>query len=202
MQLNPTGADDGSAVSDGVAVAGRPPLNVQRARPVAFPHMACSPALAPGTMVRPADLRAGSAGLHYASFSARAAAAVIDFFVLQAVSMFLDSIFCGSLLNHISAAAFLLATVGPTLLSGAFCLFYYMGMESSSWQATLGKRIAGIKVVDLNGERIGFGRSSKRNMAKSLSVLTLGIGYLMPLWDRRKQALHDKAARCLVVRSA
>lgn len=202
MQLNSTDADDGLAVSDGLAVARRPPPDVPRARPVTFPPMACSPALAPATMARPANLGAGSAGLRYASFSARAAAVVIDVFVLQAVSILLDSIFCGSLLNHFSATTFLLATVGPTLLYGLFCLFYYVWLESSSWQATLGKRMVGIKVVNLNGERIGFGQSSRRNMAKSLSVLTLGIGYLMPLWDHRKQTLHDKVTRCLVVRSA
>ena len=80
-------------------------------------------------------------------------------------------------------------------------LFYTVWLESSAWQATLGKRMMGLKVVDLQGRRIGFRTSSCRNLAKGLSMLSLGVGYLMPLWDQRKQALHDKAAGCLIVRA-
>ena len=73
-------------------------------------------------------------------------------------------------------------------------------MESSPLQATLGKMALGVKVTDLEGRRIGFGRATGRYFAQILSSLTLGIGYLMAAFTRRRQCLHDKIAGTLVVR--
>lgn len=77
--------------------------------------------------------------------------------------------------------------------------FYYALQESSSAQATLGKRLLGIKVTDLTGKRIGFGNALGRWFAAALSYLTLYIGFLMAAFTTRKQALHDFAAGTLVV---
>jgi uncharacterized RDD family membrane protein YckC len=77
---------------------------------------------------------------------------------------------------------------------------YYASMESSSWQATLGKKILGLKVTDLTGNRITFARASGRFFGKILSGMILGIGFLMAGFTARKQALHDILAGCLVLR--
>ena len=77
---------------------------------------------------------------------------------------------------------------------------YYAGFESSSKQATLGKMALGVKVVDLHGRRISFGRGVGRYFAKILSGLMLLIGYIMAAFDDRKRALHDRIAGTLVVR--
>jgi len=71
--------------------------------------------------------------------------------------------------------------------------------ECSRQRATLGKRLLGIQVTDLTGGRISFGRASGRFFARLLP--TLGIGYLMMLFTRKKQALHDLIAGCLVIRA-
>ncbi len=76
---------------------------------------------------------------------------------------------------------------------------YYSFMESSPWQATLGKRAMGIQVTDLVGNRIDFGKATGRYFAKILSYLTLFIGFLMAAFTKRKQALHDMVAGTLVV---
>jgi uncharacterized RDD family membrane protein YckC len=73
-------------------------------------------------------------------------------------------------------------------------------MESSAWQATLGKKILGLKVTDLSGNRITFARASGRFFGKILSGMILGIGFLMAGFTARKQALHDILAGCLVLR--
>jgi uncharacterized RDD family membrane protein YckC len=73
-------------------------------------------------------------------------------------------------------------------------------MESSTWQATLGKKILGLKVTDLAGNRISFARASGRFFGKILSGMILGIGFLMAGFTARKQALHDILAGCLVLR--
>jgi uncharacterized RDD family membrane protein YckC len=86
------------------------------------------------------------------------------------------------------------------LLALMLSWIYYASMESSSWQATLGKKILGLKVTDLAGNRISFARASGRFFGKILSGMILGIGFLMAGFTRRKQALHDMLAGCLVLR--
>ena len=76
---------------------------------------------------------------------------------------------------------------------------YFAIMESSSRQATLGKLAFGIRVVDLDGDRVSFFRASARFFAKIFSALSLAVGFLMAAFTRRKQALHDMVASCLVV---
>jgi uncharacterized RDD family membrane protein YckC len=51
--------------------------------------------------------------------------------------------------------------------------------ESSVEQATFGKMILGIKVTDLDGNRISFWRATGRYFGKMISALTLGIGLIM-----------------------
>jgi uncharacterized RDD family membrane protein YckC len=78
---------------------------------------------------------------------------------------------------------------------------YEAFMESSSYQATLGKMIFGMKVTDLNGNRISFERATGRHFAKWLSAMVLGIGYIMVGFTERKQGLHDLLAGTLVRRA-
>ena len=73
-------------------------------------------------------------------------------------------------------------------------------MESSSLQATLGKMIFGMKVMDLNGNRISFARATGRHFAKYISSAILFVGYIMAGFTERKQALHDMLAGTLVIR--
>jgi len=77
---------------------------------------------------------------------------------------------------------------------------YWALLESSVWQATLGKKLLGLYVTDLEGKRITFARASGRFFGKILSTLTIGIGYLMAGFTPKKQALHDMIAECLVLK--
>jgi hypothetical protein len=137
--------------------------------PVAPPPL---PAVrATSLQVQGADPRALE-GTGYASFGSRALASLIDGAIVIIPSLFLPII--------------------STWLYSAF-------MESSESQATIGKRAVGIIVMDEEGRRLSFGRATGRYFAKFLSVITLGIGYLMAAWDPRHQALHDKVAHTLVL---
>lgn len=78
---------------------------------------------------------------------------------------------------------------------------YWAGMHSSPYQATVGKMALGMKVTDLDGERISFARATGRHLAEFLSAMLLMIGYLMVAFTRRKQGLHDIIAGTLVIRS-
>jgi uncharacterized RDD family membrane protein YckC len=77
---------------------------------------------------------------------------------------------------------------------------YFAYSESSTWQATLGKRLLGLRVTDLNGGRIGFGRATGRFFGKILSGMILNVGFIMAGFTEKKQALHDMLASTLVVR--
>lgn len=90
--------------------------------------------------------------------------------------------------------------IGFNILSLTCVWLYYALLESSSWQATLGKRLLKIKVTNLHGNRISFLRATGRYFAKFLSTLILFIGYLMVIFTEKKQGLHDIIAETLVVR--
>jgi uncharacterized RDD family membrane protein YckC len=73
-------------------------------------------------------------------------------------------------------------------------------LESSEWQATLGKKACGLVVTDTEGDRISFARASGRFFASYLSGLILCIGYLMAAFTEKKQTLHDMIADTVVVK--
>ncbi|TAN08736.1 MAG: hypothetical protein EPN38_02110 [Rhodanobacteraceae bacterium] len=77
---------------------------------------------------------------------------------------------------------------------------YYAAFEASALQATPGKLVLGLCVVDDYGQRVGFARASGRFFGKIVSGLVLDAGYLVAAWTPRKQALHDLMAGCCVVR--
>jgi uncharacterized RDD family membrane protein YckC len=77
---------------------------------------------------------------------------------------------------------------------------YYAWLESSTRQATFGKSLLGLTVVDEQGQRISFGRATGRYFAKYLSAIILLIGFIMVAFDARKQGLHDKLAGTLVLK--
>src|ERR1700728_2980251 len=84
---------------------------------------------------------------------------------------------------------------------------YWGLMESSTWQATLGKKALGLYVTDLSGNRPSFGRASGRYFAGRGISYVPSIGGLYFLVDcivagftERKQALHDMIAGCLGLR--
>jgi uncharacterized RDD family membrane protein YckC len=139
----------------------------------------------------------------YAGFWMRFCAAFIDGLV-----MFVPTFIAGFVIGFIAGAsgirqntpawtpvALLIQVVGQSM-SWLYCA----GMESSVYQATLGKLAVGIKVTDLDGGRIGFGRATGRHFGKWISGIILLIGYMMAGWTEKKQALHDMMAGTLVVR--
>ena len=78
---------------------------------------------------------------------------------------------------------------------------YHALMESSEWQATVGKRLLGLVVTDMAGQRVSFGRATGRHFAKIITnMVPAFIGYIMAGFTERKQALHDMLAGCLVLR--
>ena len=75
---------------------------------------------------------------------------------------------------------------------------YFVFLESSRWQATIGKKVLKIKVGDHDGKRISAGKAFLRLFGKWISGQILAIGYLMAFLTERNRALHDFLAKTLV----
>lgn len=117
--------------------------------------------------------------------------------VLSLIGFAIDSAGSGSsgVASGIAGAlAWILVLVGNWL--------YFSLQESSARQATPGKLALGIRVVDLEGRRLTFGRATGRFFAKLLSFLTCYVGFIMAAFTARKQGLHDLIAGTLVIRSS
>jgi uncharacterized RDD family membrane protein YckC len=86
------------------------------------------------------------------------------------------------------------------LLAGAW--LYYALLESSSWQGTVGKRALNLKVTDMSGNPVTFGRASGRFFSRFITeLIPLKIGYILAGFTEKKQAIHDMIASCLVLRN-
>jgi uncharacterized RDD family membrane protein YckC len=79
---------------------------------------------------------------------------------------------------------------------------YWAVSESSGRQATLGKRIVGIIVIDQNGSRISFARASARYVARVIAAIPLYLGLIVVAFDGKKRGLHDRMAGTLVIKKA
>jgi len=188
---------------------------------------AFSVAAAARTPILAAPLAAGDAALsayagyvavprvEYAGFWLRFLAYILDNVVIGVAAMmiliplifltglgtFLSKIHPDEDINDVGAfmligIVFLLATISLIVT-----WLYHAWMESSEWQATLGKRVLGLVVTDLAGQRISFGRATARHFSKIITnMVPLAIGYLMAGFTEKKQALHDMIAGCLVLR--
>lgn len=154
--------------------------------------------------------------LQYAGFWKRFAAYIIDSIIVGMGSVvllipLLAAIGLGVFsMNDVNpyydsetAVGFLLAMLAGyvLLIAGVMVAgwLYFALMESSGQQGTLGKMAVGIKVTEMNGNRVTFARATGRYFAKFISSLTIGIGYAMAGFTQQKQALHDIIAGCLVI---
>lgn len=128
----------------------------------------------------------------YAGFWERFGAAFIDGIIVGVVGFVLGMIFPEPDNRYFGTA---------NIINAVISWLYFALQESSANQATLGKKALGLKVTDLNGGRISFGQATGRHFGKWISGLILLIGYLMMLWDDKKQTLHDRLAGTLVVKT-
>jgi len=127
--------------------------------------------------------------INYAGFWRRFVAFAIDQALIVFAALLIVKIGFGDISNPNPAAYGLVTILG---------WLYFAGMESSGRQDTLGKRVMGIIVTDMNGHKISFGRATGRFFAKFISSLLL-IGYVMAGFTKKKQALHDLMASCIVI---
>lgn len=135
-------------------------------------------------------------------------AAILDTILIEVVVIPLSFVvglvigLVGSAAGRAGAGLQLLGGFAGFILGTGAAWLYYAYLESSSRQATFGKMLLSVRVTDLEGGRISFGRATGRHFAKYVSAFTLLIGYIMAGFTEKKQALHDMLAGTLVVRGS
>jgi uncharacterized RDD family membrane protein YckC len=142
------------------------------------------------------DLDGSGNRVVYAGFWLRVCASIVDGFI---TTIFQWAICLGIGIPYMVIVNSRDLTV--TIIGIGVQWLYSALMECSSHQATLGKMALGIRVTDLDGRRIGFGRATGRHFGKILSAMLLCIGFMMAAFTAKKQALHDLLVSTLVVRN-
>jgi uncharacterized RDD family membrane protein YckC len=189
----------------------------RQAVPIVAPALPSLSPIVPGSPapVVPASVNYG--GVAYAGFWLRFVAYVIDavvsgiaflillipLFVLTGAGAALAKIISdddiGDAWGAFMGVGFIFGFFGIILVVS---WLYHAFSESSSWQATPGKKILSLKVTDMTGQPISFARASARYFAKIITaMIPLFIGYIMAGFTEKRQAIHDMIASCLVLRN-
>ena len=144
----------------------------------------------------------GTLAVNYVGFWSRFIAALIDaivvgvFVFIGMILSFVLGIVIGGVSEDAGTLIFVLSYGVTTILS----ILYYPYMEASESQATIGKQMLGMKVVDLDGNRITFMKAFIRSpIGKFLSGIILYLGFLIIGFHSRKQGLHDMIAGTYVI---
>ncbi|MRH91402.1 RDD family protein [Nocardia sp. SYP-A9097] len=166
----------------------------------------------------------GAPQLPYASWGARVGAYLLDmlmFFVPAIILQVLagtagsDTPDCSSYYNNntyssthsysagctsggLNALGIICVLLAFALFVGAVLFLVYR--EGTTGQ-TPGKKIAGIRLVrESTGQPVGFGLALGRKMLHAVDSFACYIGWLMPLWDSKRQTLADKIVNTIVVK--
>ncbi len=76
----------------------------------------------------------------------------------------------------------------------------YFSLLPFWWQGqTIGKRLFGLRVVELTGKPLGLMTCFGRYGGYAAGLATGGMGFLQVLWDPNRQAVEDKLAHTVVV---
>ncbi|MDD4137965.1 MAG: RDD family protein, partial [Methanoregula sp.] len=81
-------------------------------------------------------------------------------------------------------------------------VFYFLILTpfliSSRYRASPGKVVFGVVVTDINGRQLSFFQALLREMSKYVSLLIVGLGFVLIGFTEKKQGLHDLLALTVV----
>ena len=122
------------------------------------------------------------APLRYASFWDRTFAGLVDALVIGMLSI-----------------VFFIFSFG--FIGSVFVGWVYFALgESSAQQATIGKRMMGIIVTDMQGNRISFLQAAGRYLLRFISFAVFLFGIFLMFFTEKRQGLHDLLTGTLVIR--
>lgn len=134
----------------------------------------------------------------FAGFWIRVAAFAIDFIALILISIVAAIVF---IVVERALSINLDIEVASSFAGFLINAGYYIFM-TYTYGATIGKKIFGLRVETVSGEKLDIGTVIVREVAgKFLASMLLGLGYLWVLFDKKKQGLHDKLGSTVVVKT-
>ena len=135
---------------------------------------------------------------HYAGFWLRFLASQVDGAIIVFISVIFGIGF--SIISAIlkNSAISMIGLLFQYAIGFGYPLYFLVKQN-----ATPGKKILHLKVIPVDGsEKISLGRAIVREIiGKFISIIILGIGYIMAAFDSKKQALHDKIAGTVVIKT-
>jgi uncharacterized RDD family membrane protein YckC len=168
-------------------------------------------------------------GLEYATFWRRFGGYLLDGLILAVPTLVISFIVFGSAIstyanqvnyaaqNNLSTPTLVLSASGVVTLSLIGCVLSALsfGVLVAGWGSTLGQRAVGVRVVrqEDTASNLTLGRALARAVVwwgTYLLAFVSGVSLIVDLvvllcllwvaWDPKKQGLHDKLGRALVVR--
>lgn len=125
----------------------------------------------------------------YVGFGTRFAAYIIDIIIIWILGFFVGFIY-GSFGN--------VDILGIYLITIVLFFLYFALLESSSFQATLGKRVLKIIVTNEQFGKISFGQALIRRIFIIIPILNI-ITAITIDYNEKMQGWHDKAAKTFVI---
>ena len=198
----------GSYSAKGTTVCPRCQADLAASGHESFSGSAPSPVRVPSSAAATSIINAGTAGaVEYGGFGNRLLAMIIDSLLLAVVItvptfllFFFLGLGAGLGAQRAAGLGSVLLVLGVFVALALLPMVYDVVMISKKG-ATYGKAFRKLSVVRTNGEPVSLGRALVRTLVKSFLSGILLIGYLMPLFTAKKQALHDLLADTIVVRS-
>jgi uncharacterized RDD family membrane protein YckC len=160
------------------------------------------------------DLAPDSLQGHYAGFSSRAVAWLVDQSIALTIPIIIVSVIryflsLGPIVNFINLLeslfpgtnAFMSWFLGQQFALVVALLFFYSYFVFflSTTGQTVGMALMGLRVVTITGLRVRPGRALLRTLCYGLSLAPLGLGFLWVLGQDQRQAWHDRIARTYVL---
>ena len=138
----------------------------------------------------------------FSGFWVRLVALMIDNVIVIILS-FIPAFVFGLMGGLMTTRNEFISTIFPLILYAVIIIgmaCYFAAFYASKYQATPGKMLFGIKVVDKNGERISFWRGIGRYAATFISSIFC-LGYIMAGFHPQKRAFHDLLAGTYVIQA-
>jgi uncharacterized RDD family membrane protein YckC len=151
----------------------------------------------------------GAPQFEYGGFWIRVLASILDGMILMVVGYILQLVVWRSLLPTpqfqpgtppAEALRAMLGRTGIVSLVNMAIDCCYQTFFVAKLGATPGKMALGLKVVRADGGPVELGRAFGRYFAKFLSMMILGIGYIMVAFDSEKRGLHDMICGTRVIK--
>ena len=157
----------------------------------------------------------GSLQGHYAGFVSRLLAVAIDLAIIGTIIAIVSGVslslleyigidlrHCPPLDSGIGQGAILCTVLqwSGIALGVTFPWVYLLFFWTTTGQ-TPGKAVMGVRIVRLDGRPMNLWTGIVRLIGLSVSLASVGLGFLLALADNRRQALHDKFAGTCVIYS-